>query len=402
MPWSTTSLMTSRQEFVRWVHRRRYPVAEVCRGFGISEKTGYKWLARFAREGPAGLLDRSHRPHTLAHQLTALLAEEILRVRDAHPTWGPRKLRAYLDTTQPTLTWPAPSTIGALLARHGCVRPRRRPGGGPARWAPLDQPLTRAEAPNDVWTTDFKGEFRVGTGDYCYPLTVLDATSRFLVGCTGLDSPASARTQHVFTRLFRTYGLPRVIRSDNGVPFASPVALSRLSTLAVWWIRLGIRPERIAPGAPQQNGAHERMHRTLKAETTRPAAATLARQQQRFDAFRHVYNTERPHEALGLTPPARTYHPSPRPMPAHLPPLAYPAHAELRRVATSGMIKWRGSHLWLTAVLAGQDVALEPCDADRWTLAFGPLVLGIVDDRTRSFTPESYWKLDHMNPQPTP
>lgn len=394
--------MSVRQEFVRWVQRRRCPVSDVCRAFGISEKTGYKWLARFMAEGPTGLVDRSHRPHTIAHRLTASLVTEILKVRDAHALWGPRKLRAYLQAKHPATTWPAPSTIGALLVREGRVHAHHRPGGGPARWAPLDQPLTLAQAPNDVWTTDFKGEFRVGRGPYCYPLTVLDATSRFLMGCRALASTASAPTHAVFTQLFQCYGLPRVIRSDNGVPFASPLAVSRLSTLAVWWIRLGIRPERIAPGAPQQNGAHERMHKTLKAATTRPPAATLAGQQRRFDAFRHEYNTERPHEALGLKPPASCYHGSPRPMPARLPPLEYPPHAEVRRVATSGHIKWRGTALWLTAVLAGQDVALVPRDADGWTLAFGPLVLGRVEDRTGHFTPESYWKLDQIDSHFTP
>lgn len=394
--------MSLRLEFVRWVQRRRCPVSEVCRAFGISEKTGYKWLARFSAEGPDGLDDRSHRPHSPAHQLGPRVAEKIRALRTAHPTWGPRKLRAHLAARAPTQPWPAPSTIGALLAREGLVRPHHRPGGGPARWAPVDQPLTVAHAPNDVWTTDFKGEFRVGSGAYCYPLTTLDAASRFLLGCRALESTASASAQQVFTRLFHTYGVPRVIRSDNGVPFASPLALARLSRLAVWWIRLGIRPERIAPGAPEQNGAHERMHKTLKAETTRPPAATLARQQVRFDGLRHEYNTERPHEALGLTPPARCYHASPRPMPVRLPVPEYPLQAEMRRVLCTGVIRWRGARICLTTVLAGEDVALEPTAADEWTVSFGPLVLGIVHDRTYSFTPKTYWKLDHMTPTPTP
>jgi putative transposase len=388
--------MSLRLDFVDTVHRRRHPISEVCRAFGISEKTGYKWLARFAAEGKDGLEDRDHTRHTFAHQLGPRVARVILACRRTHPTWGPRKLRAYLTETGPRRLWPAPSTIGALLARHGLVRRRRRPGGGPARWAPLDQPLTIAHGPNDVWTADFKGEFRLGSGAYCHPLTVLDADSRFLLGCTALASTARAPVAHVFTRLFRTYGLPHVIRSDNGVPFASPLALSRLSTLAVWWIRLGIRPERIAPGAPQQNGAHERMHKTLKAETTRPAAATAPRQQHRFDAFRHEYNTERPHEALGLKPPASRYHPSPRPLPSRLPPLEYPAHVEIRRVQTTGIINWRGAHIHLTGALAGQDVALDPTAVEEWTVAFGPLVLGTLDATPR-FTPESYWKLDTMD-----
>jgi len=400
VPWTTISPMSLRWEFVQTVHRRRHPIAEVCGAFGISEKTGYKWLARFAAEGKEGLADRDHTPHTVAHQLAPRVAEQILACRHAHRTWGPRKLRAYLDATRPGTVWPAPSTIGALLHRHGLVRARRRPGGGPRRWAPLDQPLTRADAPNDVWTTDFKGEFRVGDGAYCYPLTVLDAHSRYLLDCRALASTAGGAVQRIFTRLFHTYGLPRVVRSDNGEPFASPLALSRLSTLAVWWIRLGIRPERIAPGAPQQNGAHERLHKTLKAETTRPAASSAARQQQRFNAFRTEYNTERPHEALGLQVPARCYHASPRAMPAQLPALEYPAHVEIRRVQTTGVIKWRGTPVCLTTVLAGQDVALEPSAVDEWQVSFGPLVLGRVHAATQCFTPESYWKLDEMTPHP--
>ena len=365
-------------------------------------KTGHEWLARFAADGVAGLADRSHAPHTAPHQLGAALAAEILALRAAHGTWGPRKLRARLVATRPDLPWPATSTIGALLHRRGLVRPHRRPGGGPARWAPLDHPLTRATAPNDVWTADFKGAFRVGAGPYCFPLTVVDARSRFLLGCTALSSTASAPAHVVFTRLFRTYGVPRVIRSDNGVPFASPLALSRLSTLAVWWIRLGIRPERIAPGQPQQNGAHEQMHKTLKAEATRLPALTLMRQQACFDRFRREYNTERPHEALGLHPPASCYTPSLRRFPARLPRLEYPAAADIRRVSHTGTVKWRSDCIWLTSALAGQDVAFHHTAADTWTVAFGPLVLGTLNPDTRHLTPESYWMLDTDDAHPQP
>lgn len=383
--------MSLRLDFVHAVHQRRRPITELCRGFQISEKTAHKWLARFAAEGEAGLVDRPPIAHACPHQLSAPLAAAILSLRHQHPTWGPRKLRAYLERKRPGMAWPAPSTIGTLLNRHGLVHPRRRPGGGPARWAPLDQPLTRAEGPNDVWTTDFKGQFRLGSGVYCYPLTVLDAHSRYLLACRALKSTASAPVQHVFTRLFHTYGLPSVIRSDNGVPFACPLALSRLSPLAVWWIRLGIRPERIAPGAPQQNGAHERMHKTLKAETTRPAAPSAARQQQRFEAFRQEYNSERPHDALDLDVPASCYHASPRPMPMRLPEIEYPKHVEIRRVRRTGVIKWRGTRISLTSVLAHEVVALEPTAPDEWTVSFGPLVLGTLCDATRSFNPGSYW-----------
>jgi transposase InsO family protein len=398
VPWNTATPMSLRHEFVRVAYQGRHPITELCLAFGISEKTGHKWLARFASEGVAGLADRSHAPHTRPHQLAPPLVTGILALRATHPTWGPRKLRAALVATQPDLPWPATSTIGALLKRRGLVRRARRPGGGPARWAPLDQPLTVAHAPNDVWTTDFKGEFRLRSGPYCYPLTVLDAHSRFLLGCTALNSTATTPAQVVFTRLFQTYGVPRVIRSDNGVPFASPLALSRLSTLAVWWIRLGIRPERIAPGAPQQNGAHERLHKTLKAETTKPPALTAVEQQTRFNHFRREYNNERPHEAVDLRPPASRYHPSPRRFPRRLPPLEYPPTAEIRRVTAGGTIKWHSMNVWLTAVLAGQDVALEPTTSEAWRISFGSLVLGTLNANERRFTPESYWKLDHKEP----
>ena len=394
MPWTTATPMSQRQEFVRLVHQRRHSIVELCAAFGISEKTGHKWLARFAAEGATGLANRSHAPLRPAHQLTPAIVASVLALREAHPSWGPRKLRGRLAETQPAVTWPATSTIGALLARQGLVRRRRRPGGGPARWGLLDHPLTMASAPNEVWTADFKGEFRLGAGPYCYPLTVVDAHSRFFLGCQALLSTASVPAQIVFTRLFRDYGLPEVIRSDNGVPFASPLALGRLSLLAVWWIRLGIRPERITPGAPQQNGAHERLHKTLKAEATHPAAATLAKQQARFDRFRSEYNSERPHEALALKTPVSRYVASTRLFPRRVPPIEYPANAEVRRVNSDGRISWKGHFVWLTTVLSGQYVALEQTGADDWTLAFGPLVLGTFDAPSRTFTPGAYWKLD--------
>jgi putative transposase len=389
VPWRTSTPMSQRQEFIRLVHQRRHPITELCIAFGISEKTGHKWLARFAREGVAGLADRSHVPHAPPHQLSAAVRTAILKVRGQHMTWGPRKLRAVLTRTQPMVAWPATSTIGELLRREGLVRAgrTRRPSSG----VPLDTGLTIASAPNELWTVDFKGEFRLGPGPYCYPLTVMDAQSRFLVGCTALLSTATTPAQVVFTRLFQRYGLPLVIRSDNGGPFASALALGRLSTLAVWWIRLGIRPERIALGQPQQNGQHERMHRTLKAEATRPPSPTLLHQQQRFDRFRREYNAERPHEALNQQPPASRYTASERRFPARLPALAYPSHLEVRRVGGNGMATWRGRHFWLTRALADQEVSFEETDTDTWTVAFGPLTLGTYHPPTNIFLPEPCW-----------
>lgn len=389
MPWRTSTPMSQREEFIRLVHERRHPITELCIAFGISEKTGHKWLARFARDGVAGLADRSHVPHSPPHQLSAAVRTAITRLRTQHATWGPRKLRVVLTRTHPAITWPATSTIGEVLRRDGLVRARtpRRPSAG----RPLDAGLTIASAPNEVWTVDFKGEFRLGPGPYCFPLTVMDAQSRFLLGCTALLSTATTPAQVVFTRLFRRYGLPHVIRSDNGVPFATALAVGRLSTLAVWWIRLGIRPERIAPGQPQQNGQHERMHRTLKAEATRPPSPTLRQQQQRFDRFRREYNVERPHEALQQRSPASCYTSSARSFPRRLPPLEYPSHLEVRRVGSNGMTIWRGRPFWLTKTLAGQDVSLEETATDRWTVAFGPLCLGTYHPPTNIFLPDPHW-----------
>ncbi len=384
--------MSQREEFVRLVHQRRHPITELCVAFGISEKTAHKWLSRFHEEGVAGLADRSHVPHLAPHQISSRVRREITRLREQHPSWGARKLRALLARTSPEITWPASSTIGELLRREGLVRPsrRRRASYG----APLDSGLTIARAPNDVWTTDFKGEFRLGPGPYCYPLTVLDAQSRYLLGCTALLSTATVPVKVVFTRLFERFGLPEIIRSDNGVPFASSLSLGRLSTLSVWWIRLGIRPERITPGHPQQNGQHERMHKTLKAESTRPPSANLRDQQTRFDRFRREYNSLRPHEALGQREPASLYTPSARNFPARLSAIEYPAHLEVRRVGGNGMVTWEGRKFWLTRALSGEDISFEETEEDTWIMNFGPLTLGTYHPPSNIFLPETCWKKD--------
>jgi putative transposase len=396
VPWSQISPMSQREEFIQLYLQRRHTVRELCDTFGVSEKTGYKWLRRFLAGGSAGLADRSHAPHCPSHRTSSELVARIVTLRREHPTWGPRKLRQRLITLEPTAAWPAASTIGALLKRAGLVRRGRRVRG--PRWAPLDVALTEASAPNEVWTADFKGEFRLRQGAWCYPLTVADAFSRFLLRCTALPSTRDQGTSRVFERLFEEYGLPQVIRTDNGVPFAAPLALARLSRLAVWWIRLGIRPERIAPGKPQQNGQHERMHRTLKDEATRPAASTWREQQLRFDRFRLEYNTERPHEALHQQTPASCYLASPRTYPRRLPPMEYPARADVRLVHTNGTIKWRQRLLPLTTVLAGEYVALEEHGPSELTIRFGPLILGTLNDASETFTPGVCWQFNPVEP----
>ena len=389
MPWSTSSPMTQRLEFIHAVIHRRLTMRAACRQFGISEKTGYKWLDRFAYGGPDALADRSHAPVVPAHRVAAAVCNAVYELRDAHPTWGARKLRAVLAAQHPATAWPAPSTITALLKRTGRVVARRRTARERAAWAATG--LTTPQAPNDVWTADFKGEFRLRSGPYCYPLTVADLQSRFVLGLRALAGTACEPTQAQFVRCFRRYGLPHVLRTDNGVPFGAPAALGGLSAFAVWLIRLGIRPERIHKGVPQENGAHERMHRTLKAETTRPAAATFAAQQRRFDHWRHEFNTERPHEALGLTPPRAHYAASPRPYPRRLPPLDYPLDADVRQVDRIGTIRWHSERVFLSHVLTGEFVGLRETGDAEWTISLGPLRLGYYREDDLAFVEALSW-----------
>jgi transposase InsO family protein len=384
--------MSQRLQFIQaLLEERAVPFATLCQRVGISEKTGRKWRARFLAEGPAGLADRSHAPHVAPHQVPRALVERLVALRRKHKTWGARKLRQRLLRDEPTTPWPAPSTITTVLKREGLIRARRpRPR---ARSAWCEGTLTQPEAPNDVWACDFKGEFRLARGPYCYPLTISDLAARFVLVLDALPSVASAPVQAAFAQAFATYGLPRVIRSDNGVPFGQPNALGGLSALAVWWLHLGIRPERIARGRPQQNGCHERMHRTLAAEATRPPAASFAAQQARFEAWRTTFNTERPHEALGQTPPALHYVASARRLPRTPPPFVYPAAAEVRRVDPNGVIKYKQQTTFLSSVLAGEYVALMPV-ADGFAIALGPLHLGawsLVDD---TFTEQLRWLAD--------
>lgn len=390
MPWRTTDLVNIRREFIDQALSGRHGITELCIAFGVSEKTGHKWLARFRKEGLPGLFDRPHVPHTLPHRVSADVRREIIALRGKHPTWGPRKLRAVLDRRWPRVNCPAASTIGELLRREGLVRPARRRKKGIG--IPMDLGLTLATAPNDVWTTDFKGEFRLASGPYCFPLTVLDAQSRFLLGTTALLSTATTPVQIVFERHFEEFGMPLVIRSDNGIPFASAQSIGRLTTLSVWWIRLGIRPERIQPAHPQQNGQHERMHKTLKAEATRPPSATLIQQQRRFESFRREYNHERPHESLSQATPASRYTTSARAFPSRLPDLEYPAHFEVRACGGNGMISFRGHQFFLSTSLIKQDIGFEEIGYETWDVSFGPLMLGTFHHPSNTFIEEVRWR----------
>jgi len=387
--------MSQRLEFIDAVLHRPggMRIKDVCTHFSISEKCGHKWLNRFEEGGPAALADHSHAPRTPAHQVPADRIKAICALRSAHPTWGARKLHAVLQQRSPAIAWPVPSTITTILKREGLVVPRRRTQRERSQWAATN--MTSPERPNHVWAADFKGQFRLGTGAYCYPLTVTDLCARYILGVTALPSVAALPVVSAFRRLFERFGLPEVIRTDNGVPFGAPSALGGLSALAVWWIRLGIRPERIHPGQPQENGSHERMHRTLKAETTRPAAASMSAQQRRFVMWQRTFNNVRPHESLRQTPPSAHYAPSPRPLPPRLPALAYPASHELRLVSSSGTISWGGSRLFLSEVLDGEYVSLHETDEGEWTVHFGSLTLGTYSKSTLSFAEALAWKPLH-------
>jgi transposase InsO family protein len=305
-----------------------------------------------------------------------------LAVRARHPHWGAQKLLAIVRRRDPATAWPARATVCNLLTRHGCVVPRR-----PRRVMPSpNAPLAAMDYPNATWTTDFKGEARTRDGVYCYPFTLRDGFSRYVLRCDALTSRSSALTRQCFERAFRAYGLPERIRSDNGEPFAGP-GLARLSRLNLWWIRLGVVPERIALGRPDQNGAHEQFHAVLKAETMRPPAATRPAQQRRFRAFRREYNEVRPHASLGDQPPAHVYHPSARPLPARLPPLEYAGHCDVRRVSAEGCISWHSRPLFLSKALRGEDIALEEVADGIWTLYFARLALARFDERTRTLRP---------------
>jgi transposase InsO family protein len=302
----------------------------------------------------------------------------LIELRRHHPTWGAKKLLKVLHRRHPTWPLPARSTVCDLLDRAGLITTTRR-RGVPAH---PGRPLTPMTAVNGIWTADFKGHFKTRNGVYCYPLTIVDGFSRYLLACQGLLSTAIAGAKPIFLRLFQEYGLPDIIRTDNGVPFAT-TALGRLSLLSVWWIRLGIRPELIEPASPQQNGRHERMHRTLKAEATRPPSANLQAQQVRFNRFRQEYNHDRPHEALDQETPASQYRPSTRPLPRQLPPLEYPGHFEVRLVSRNSGIRWKKRWVCVTHTLAGEYVGLEEVGDGLWDVYFGPLKLGRMDERIR-------------------
>jgi putative transposase len=374
MPWRQSSPVTERLRFVQDVAKGQDSFAELCHRYGISRKTGYQWWQRFADEGVMGLEERSRRPRRSPTAISKQIIQLLKGERRRHPRWGPKKLLRVLRNKHPELQLPAVSTAAKILKQEGLIRRRRRPR------RPATEVLPRTgwgTGPNDLWTADHKGQFRLGDGRMCYPLTLADSHSRYLLRVQACSSTRAVEARPVFERAFREYGLPARILTDNGPPFGGP-GIAGLSRLSVWWLRLGIRIERIEPGCPEQNGQHERMHRTLKAEATKPSRANAKAQQRCFDAFRKEYNEERPHEALSQDAPAQHYCKAARFYPKETPGLDYPLYYERRQVRTSGQIKWHGARVFVSEVLAGETVGLSETDAGAWEVYFGPLLLGLL------------------------
>jgi putative transposase len=374
MPWNEATVMDQRKAFVEAYWSGRYGMTELCRSAGVSRPTGYLWLERYRRFGEAGLVDRSHAPRQPQRTAVTLL-EPYLELRRLHPRWGARKLLQWMARRRPEVAALSHSTLEAAFKARGLVDGRR-----PQRLLPrTGSPVSAPTQPNDVWSIDFKGQFRTGDHRYCYPLTLTDSASRYVLATHGGYSTDGRWVERRLHAVFAEQGLPAVIHSDNGSPFASS-GLGGLSWLSIGWLKLGIELELSRPGHPEDNPRHERMHRELKAETARPPAANLRAQQRRFDRFRCEYNEERPHESLHGHVPADLYRPSSRPLPARVPEFTYPGHFEIRRVRQQGVLKWHRHLLYLGQAFGRETVGLEEIDDGVWNLFFGTYLLGRLDE----------------------
>ena len=376
MPWNETHAMEQRIQFIRDWLKKTHGVSDLCALYGVSRKSAYKWIQRYMTQGPDWAMDRSHEAAVVHNKTPVEVEQALMQMRQLHRTWGARKLLHQVGLEQPQLILPQESTVCDMLKRNGLItaKPRRRAIGHPGR------PSSVVSCPNDSWSADFKGQFRLGDASYCYPLTVTDNYSRYLLACKGLTGTLLEPTKAGFARVFGEFGLPRRIKTDNGSPFAA-ATLGRLSQLSVWWLRLGILPELSEPGKPQQNGRHERMHRTLKAEATKPPGANAAAQQRKLNNFRREYNEVRPHEALEMSTPAQVHQPSPRQMPSRLPEMVYPDRFEVRYVSANGGIRWRKQWVNVSSALVGQHVALEAVDDGLWDVYFGVMKIGRLHER---------------------
>jgi transposase InsO family protein len=382
MPWKETHVMDEKIRMISNWLSGEYNITELSRIHGVSRKTLYKWIERYEANRDSGLQERSRRPLVMPKATPPELVAEIIASKSCHEHWGSRKLLAWLRSHQPEKKWPAASTASEILKRHGLVHSRRKRHRTP----PYSQPFLKSNQPNEVWCADFKGQFRLGAGGLCYPLTLTDSYSRYLLGCWGLEHTTYLTTRSYFELAFREYGLPGAIRTDNGVPFAS-VGLGGLSSLAVWFIKLGICPERIEKGHPEQNGRHERMHRTLKSEAISPPRKNMKEQQRVFDRFRASYNDDRPHEALGQRTPASIYRSSAREYPAKLPGAEYSENFSVRQVKRGGGFKWRNKELYISQALSGELIGLKEIDTGLRKIYFCFYPVGILDERTLRITP---------------
>ena len=380
MPWKETSVMDQKIQLIADWLSGDYRKNELCQIYEISRPTADKWITRYEQRGLPGLEELGRTPHRHPNQTAEELRALIVQTKLQRQKWGPKKVLDWLRYKRPELKWPADSTAGEILKRSGLVKARKNR----RRVAPYNEPFGECCAPNQSWSADFKGDFLLGNGRRCYPLTISDNFSRYLLLCRALERPRYEEVQPWFEWVFREAGLPEVIRTDNGAPFAS-LALGGISQLSKWWIKLGIKPERIQPGKPAQNGRHERMHRTLK-EAVVPQR-DLQQQQQLYDPFVEEYNWDRSHEALERKPPGSFHCCSPRSYPAKLPEVQYESGITVRQVRHSGEIKWRGKLIYVSEVLAKEPVALLPIDDGKWELHYGFHRLGVLDERNKNITP---------------
>src|ERR1700723_974492 len=382
MPWKASSVVNERMRFVWEQESGLHSTTELCAIYNIARETGYYWLRRYRQGGLEALQDRGRAAHQHPHETPEEIAAAVRELRRGHMSWGPRKLKRVLEREEPQRVWPASSTIGALLAREGLVVARKKRRRAP----PYTQPFAGADAPNRVWCADFKGWFQTGDGQRIDPLTITDACSRYLLRCQQVRKTNGEHVQAIFESAFRECGLPEAIRTDNGAPFASR-AVAGLSRLAVWWMKLGIVPERIAAGHPEQNGRHERMHRTLKQETAAPAAANRRAQQRAFDRFRREYNEQRPHEALGMETPSAVYTRSARAYPARAPEPEYGSALRVRRVQHRGWFRWKSQEGFLSETLMGGNGGLLPIGDRFYPVYFGAFPIARLDSHEIEIVP---------------
>ena len=376
MPWNETSVMNQKAQFIADYLSESFTVVELCETYNISRKTAYKWIDRYLTFGPGGLEEFSRKPLRSPRKFEPYIEQAIIEIRKKHPTWGPKKLLPYLEKRFPNTKLPAKTTVCDILKRNNLIpkKRHRRPNKHPGK------PIVQMNQPNQTWCADFKGQFRTLNGVYCYPLTITDGYSRFILACKALDSTGLDQTKAVFKGIFRKFGIPSFILTDNGTPFAS-CSLGRLTRLSMWWIELGITPVLIQPGNPQQNGRHERMHKTLKQETTIPPAYHLRTQQRKFNSFIQEFNFERPHEALDQQTPSQFYQESLIEYPKKIESFVYPDRFETRRVSLNAGIKWRSSWVNVSKVLADKIIGLEEIDYGKWHVYFNHVRIGILDER---------------------